>query len=123
VCVCVIWMHCIGQVVSLRQQIEALRQVRVGVSVCGPDAPCALKLEQMEKEHRERLQKIHDEHERECREIETDKQRLLQEEAKNAVQGQRGPQNISDTKGVIKVIQHKDVKFFFLFFKERKALI
>ncbi|XP_042619324.1 TRIO and F-actin-binding protein-like isoform X2 [Cyprinus carpio] len=75
-----------NEVVSLRQQIEALRQVRVGVSVCGPDAPCALKLEQMEKEHRERLQKIHDEHERECREIETDKQRLLQEEAKNAVQ-------------------------------------
>ncbi|XP_052462414.1 TRIO and F-actin-binding protein isoform X1 [Carassius gibelio] len=74
------------EVVSLRQQIEALRQVRVRASVCGPDAPCALKLEQMEKEHRERLQKIHDEHERDCREIETEKQRLLQEEAKNAVQ-------------------------------------
>uniref|UniRef100_A0A673K1D2 TRIO and F-actin binding protein a n=1 Tax=Sinocyclocheilus rhinocerous TaxID=307959 RepID=A0A673K1D2_9TELE len=74
------------EVVSLRQQIEALRQVRVGASVCGPDAPCSLKLDQMEKEHRERLQKIHDEHERERREIEKDKQRLLQEEAKNAVQ-------------------------------------
>ncbi|XP_059408906.1 TRIO and F-actin-binding protein-like [Carassius carassius] len=74
------------EVVSLRQQIEALRQVRVRASVCGPDAPCAFKLEQMEKKHRERLQRIHDEHERECREIETDKQRLLQEEAKNAVQ-------------------------------------
>ncbi|KAK2909327.1 hypothetical protein Q8A67_005164 [Cirrhinus molitorella] len=74
------------EVVSLRQQIEALRQVRVAAGVCGPDAPCALKLEQMEKEHRERLQKIHDEHEREHREMERDKQRLLQEEAKNAVQ-------------------------------------
>uniref|UniRef100_A0A671PYA2 TRIO and F-actin binding protein a n=1 Tax=Sinocyclocheilus anshuiensis TaxID=1608454 RepID=A0A671PYA2_9TELE len=74
------------EVVSLRQQIEALRQVRVGASVCGPDAPCSLKLNQMEREHRERLQKIHDEHERERREIEKDKQRLLQEEAKNAVQ-------------------------------------
>ncbi|XP_016139831.1 serine/arginine repetitive matrix protein 2-like [Sinocyclocheilus grahami] len=74
------------EVVSLKQQIEALRQVRVGASVCGPDAPCSLKLDQMEKEHRERLQKIHDEHERERREIEKDKQRLLQEEAKNAVQ-------------------------------------
>ncbi|XP_058624590.1 TRIO and F-actin-binding protein isoform X3 [Onychostoma macrolepis] len=75
-----------NEVVSLRQQIEALRQVRVVAGVCGPDAPCALKLEQMEKEHRERLQKIHDEHERESREMERDKQRLLQEEAKNAVQ-------------------------------------
>uniref|UniRef100_A0A673G6K4 TRIO and F-actin binding protein a n=1 Tax=Sinocyclocheilus rhinocerous TaxID=307959 RepID=A0A673G6K4_9TELE len=75
-----------GEVVSLRQQIEALRQVRVAAGVCDPDAPCALKLEQMEKEHRERLQKIHDEHERERREMERDKHRLLQEEAKNAVQ-------------------------------------
>ncbi|XP_050961790.1 myosin phosphatase Rho-interacting protein [Labeo rohita] len=74
------------EVVSLRQQIEALRQVRKAASICGPDAPCALKLDQMEKEHRERLQKIHDEHERERREMERDKQRLLQEEAKNAVQ-------------------------------------
>ncbi len=80
-------MQCVGQAVSLRQQVEALRQV----CVCAPDAPCALKLEQMEKEHRERLQKIHDEHERERREMERDKQRLLQEEAKNAVQGPCGP--------------------------------
>lgn len=97
-CVCVIWMHCFGQVVSLRQQIEALRQVRKAASICGPDAPCALKLDQMEKEHRERLQKIHDEHERERREMERDKQRLLQEEAKNAVQGQCGPQNTDHTR-------------------------
>ncbi|XP_026105147.1 TRIO and F-actin-binding protein-like isoform X1 [Carassius auratus] len=75
-----------GEVVSLRQQIEALRQVRVAAGVCGPDAPCALKLEQLEREHRERRQKIHDEHERERREMEREKQRLLQEEAKNAVQ-------------------------------------
>ncbi|XP_073699374.1 TRIO and F-actin-binding protein [Garra rufa] len=74
------------EVVSLRRQIEALRQVRMSAGVCGPDAPCTLKLDQMEKEHRERLQKIHDEHERERREMERDKQRLLQEEAKNAVQ-------------------------------------
>ncbi|XP_043104971.1 TRIO and F-actin-binding protein isoform X3 [Puntigrus tetrazona] len=75
-----------NEVVSLRQQVEALRQVRAGAGVCGPDAPCAVKLEQMEKDHRERLQKIHGEHERERREMERDKQRLLQEEAKNAVQ-------------------------------------
>ncbi|XP_042573276.1 uncharacterized protein LOC109091784 isoform X1 [Cyprinus carpio] len=75
-----------GEVLTLRQQIEALRQVRVAAGVCGPDAPCALKLEQLEKEHRERRQKIHEEHERERREMERDKQRLLQEEAKNAVQ-------------------------------------
>uniref|UniRef100_A0A671KSG5 TRIO and F-actin binding protein a n=1 Tax=Sinocyclocheilus anshuiensis TaxID=1608454 RepID=A0A671KSG5_9TELE len=79
-----------GEVVSLRQQIEALHQVRVAAGVCDPDAPCALKLEQMEKEHRETLQKIHDEHERERREMERDKQRLLQEEAKNAVQEPHG---------------------------------
>uniref|UniRef100_A0A8C1GXF5 TRIO and F-actin binding protein a n=1 Tax=Cyprinus carpio TaxID=7962 RepID=A0A8C1GXF5_CYPCA len=75
-----------NEVLTLRQQIEALRQVRVAAGVCGPDAPCALKLEQLEKEHRERRQKIHEEHERERREMERDKQRLLQEEAKNAVQ-------------------------------------
>ncbi|XP_067298697.1 TRIO and F-actin-binding protein isoform X2 [Pseudorasbora parva] len=77
------------EVVSLRLQIESLRQVRVasGVSgLCGPDAPCALRLEQMEREHRERLKEIHNEHERERREMERDKQRLLQEEAKNTVQ-------------------------------------
>lgn len=77
------------EVVSLRQQIESLRQVRVAAGVaglCGPDAPCALRLEQMEREHRERLKEIHNEHERERREMERDKQRLLQEEAKNTVQ-------------------------------------
>lgn len=89
--VCFILMRCVDQVVSLRQQIEALRQVRVAAGVaglCGPDAPCALRLEQMEREHRERLKEIHNEHERERREMERDKQRLLQEEAKNTVQGQ-----------------------------------
>ncbi|XP_051558236.1 filaggrin-like isoform X2 [Myxocyprinus asiaticus] len=77
------------EVLFLRQQIEALRQGRVAagvVGLCGPDAPCTLRLEQMEREHRERLQEIHNEHEREGREMERDKQRLLQEEAQNTVQ-------------------------------------
>ncbi|XP_077101904.1 uncharacterized protein triobpa isoform X2 [Siphateles boraxobius] len=73
------------EVMSLRQQIEALREVRVG-GLCAPDAPCALRLEEMEREHRERMTEIHNEHERERREMERDKQRLLQEEAKNTVQ-------------------------------------
>ncbi|KAG1955990.1 TRIO and F-actin-binding protein [Pimephales promelas] len=77
------------EVGSLRQQIEALREVRVAAGVgglCAPDAPCALRLEQMEREHRERMTEIHNEHERERRELERDKQRLLQEEAKNTLQ-------------------------------------
>ncbi|XP_051561702.1 TRIO and F-actin-binding protein isoform X2 [Myxocyprinus asiaticus] len=77
------------EVLSLRQQIEALRQGHVAAGVtglCGPDAPCTVRLEQMEREHRERLQEIHNEHERERREMERDKQRLLQEEAQNTVQ-------------------------------------
>ncbi|XP_051993037.1 TRIO and F-actin-binding protein [Xyrauchen texanus] len=77
------------EVLSLRQQIETLRQGRVSAGVpglCGPDAPCTVRLEQMEREHRERLQEIHNEHERERREMERDKQRLLQEEAQSTVQ-------------------------------------
>ncbi|XP_073762300.1 TRIO and F-actin-binding protein isoform X2 [Danio rerio] len=73
------------EVLSLRQQIESLRQVRVG-ALCGPEAPCALRLQQMEEEHRERLKEIHEQHERERRDMETEKQRLLQEEAKNTLQ-------------------------------------
>nr|XP_055060267.1 TRIO and F-actin-binding protein isoform X2 [Misgurnus anguillicaudatus] len=66
------------EVLSLRKQIDALRQRRAAAGVaglCGPDAPCSLRLEQIEREHRERLQ-----------EMERDKQRLLQEEAHNTVQ-------------------------------------
>ncbi|KAI7811184.1 putative TRIO and F-actin-binding protein-like [Triplophysa rosa] len=74
------------EVVSLRQHISALRQGRMAAGVCGPDAPCALKLEQVEREHKERLQEILKEHERERREMEREKQRLLQEEAHNTVQ-------------------------------------
>ncbi|XP_056619048.1 TRIO and F-actin-binding protein isoform X2 [Triplophysa dalaica] len=77
------------EVVSLRQHINALRQGRmaaVAAGVCGPDAPCALKLEQVEREHKERLQEILKEHERERREMEREKQRILQEEAHNTVQ-------------------------------------
>lgn len=55
--------------------------------LCGPDAPCALRLEQVEREHREKLQEIHEKHERERREMEREKQRLMQEEARNTVQG------------------------------------
>lgn len=72
---------------SLRRQIDGVRQGRVAAGVCGPDAPCALKLEQVEREHKERLQKILEEHERDRREMEREKQRLLQEEAHNTVQG------------------------------------
>ncbi|XP_051983062.1 zinc finger CCCH domain-containing protein 13-like [Xyrauchen texanus] len=77
------------EVVFLRQQMEALRQGRVAAGVaglCGPDASCALRLEQMEREHRERLREIHNEHERAGREMERDKRGLLQEDAQNTAQ-------------------------------------
>uniref|UniRef100_A0A3B4CGG8 PH domain-containing protein n=1 Tax=Pygocentrus nattereri TaxID=42514 RepID=A0A3B4CGG8_PYGNA len=78
-----------SQVLSLRQQVEALRKGRIGggpIVPCGPDTPCASKLEQIEREHRERLQEMEREHERERREMEREKERLLKEEAQNAIQ-------------------------------------
>ncbi|XP_017571969.1 TRIO and F-actin-binding protein [Pygocentrus nattereri] len=77
------------EVLSLRQQVEALRKGRIGggpIVPCGPDTPCASKLEQIEREHRERLQEMEREHERERREMEREKERLLKEEAQNAIQ-------------------------------------
>ncbi|KAG9262645.1 TRIO and F-actin-binding protein-like isoform X2 [Astyanax mexicanus] len=77
------------EVLTLRQQIEALRKGRIessaGVS-CGPDAPCASWLEQIMREHREKLQEIERDHERERREMEREKEQLLKEEAETAAQ-------------------------------------
>ncbi|XP_066516682.1 TRIO and F-actin-binding protein isoform X2 [Hoplias malabaricus] len=77
------------EVLSLRQQIEALRKSRTGAGrsvLCGPDAPCASRLEQIEREHRERLQEMEKEHERQRRVMEVEREQLLKEEAQSAAQ-------------------------------------
>ncbi|KAI4880087.1 hypothetical protein NFI96_025383, partial [Prochilodus magdalenae] len=77
------------EVLSLREQIEALRKGRIGAGLvvpCGPESPCASRLEQIEREHRERLQELEREHARERREMEREREQLLKEEAQNAAQ-------------------------------------
>ncbi|XP_072513627.1 TRIO and F-actin-binding protein isoform X2 [Salminus brasiliensis] len=77
------------EVLSLRQQIEDLRKGRIesrpGIT-CGPDAPCASRLEQIMREHRERLQEMEREHDRERTEMEKEREQQLKEEAQNAAQ-------------------------------------
>lgn len=55
---------------------------------CGLGSPCALRLEELEREHRERLQEMERAHESEKREMETQREQMLREEAHHAAQGE-----------------------------------
>lgn len=75
---------------SLRQEIQVPHKGRAGSGspvVCGPGSPCAIRVEEMEKEHRERLQEMERAHERKMREMDTQREQMLREEAHHAAQG------------------------------------
>ncbi|XP_069053110.1 TRIO and F-actin binding protein b isoform X1 [Lepisosteus oculatus] len=64
------------EVASLRQQLDRLR----GAGGCGPGSPCARSLEAMERAHRQALEEMQRRHDREKRELEGERERLLEEE-------------------------------------------
>ncbi|XP_069557390.1 TRIO and F-actin binding protein b [Brachyistius frenatus] len=78
------------EVASLRQQLEQLRRggeggrggggVRDG---CGPEAPCGRSLATMERAHRQALEELHRQHDRQNKELEAEKDRLLLEETRD----------------------------------------
>uniref|UniRef100_A0A673A3U7 TRIO and F-actin binding protein b n=1 Tax=Sphaeramia orbicularis TaxID=375764 RepID=A0A673A3U7_9TELE len=74
------------EVASLRQQLEHLQHGGGGGGGggagggCGPEAPCGRSLLAMERAHRHALEELKRQHERQVKELETDKDRLLLEE-------------------------------------------
>ena len=85
------------QVASLRQQLERLqggggeRRAGGGGGVaggCGPEASCGRSLAAMERAHRQALEELQRQHQRQTRELETEKDRLMQAESQATAQGQ-----------------------------------
>lgn len=91
-----------SQVASLRQQLEELQGQRGGgegggggggdgLSVrggCGPEAPCSRSLAAMEHAQRQALEELQRQHERQMKELENEKNRLLLEETQDTTRGQ-----------------------------------
>ena len=85
-----------SQVASLRQQLEQLQpgdgggggrgvgNVRGG---CGPEAPCSRSLVAMERAHRQALEELQKQRDRQIRELESEKNRLLLEETQDTARG------------------------------------
>ncbi|KAM4716812.1 TRIO and F-actin binding protein b isoform 2-T2 [Anableps anableps] len=77
------------EVASLRQQLEKLQQGGGGGrggsvrANCGPEAPCSRSLAAMELAHRHALEELQRQHDRQMRELETEKARLLLEETQD----------------------------------------
>lgn len=77
------------QVVPRRQQGETPRKGRAGSAVpCSPGSPCASRLEEMEREHGERLQDMERAHVMERREMKAQREQMLRQEAHHAAQGE-----------------------------------
>uniref|UniRef100_A0A667WYZ1 TRIO and F-actin binding protein b n=1 Tax=Myripristis murdjan TaxID=586833 RepID=A0A667WYZ1_9TELE len=81
------------EVASLRQQLEQLQVGgggRVGVGGvgggCGPAATCSRSLAAMERAHRQVLEELQKQHDRHTRELESERDRLLQEETQATAQ-------------------------------------
>lgn len=94
-----------SQVASLRQRLEELEGQRGGgrggeggggggrdgVGVrggCGPEAPCSRSLAAMEHAQRQALEELQRQHERQMKELELEKKRLLLEETQDTTRGQ-----------------------------------
>lgn len=96
-----------SQVALLRQQLEELQGQRGGggtgggeggggggrdgISVrggCGPEAPCSRSLAAMEHAQRQALEELQRQHERQMKELENEKNRLLLEETQDTTRGQ-----------------------------------
>lgn len=92
-----------SQVASLRLQLEQLQGGsggggggRVGGGVrggCGPEAPCGRSLAAMEHAHRQALGELQRQHERQMKDLESEKDRLLLEETQDTARGQ--PTNVA----------------------------
>lgn len=59
-------------------------------SPCGPGAPCRARLEAMEAAHQKTLQEWQEKHAREIKELEEQRDRMLQEESQAAARGRAG---------------------------------
>lgn len=57
-------------------------------SQCGPRAPCKARIEAMVAAHRTALQELQDKHDREIRELEAHRDRLLQDEIQGSSRGE-----------------------------------
>ncbi|XP_034045734.1 uncharacterized protein LOC117527479 isoform X2 [Thalassophryne amazonica] len=76
------------EVASLRQQLEQLKQGGgggMGIG-CGPDTSCGRSLVAMERAYRQALEELQKQHEREMKELETERDRLLLEETRATTQ-------------------------------------
>ncbi|XP_030594853.1 TRIO and F-actin-binding protein-like [Archocentrus centrarchus] len=77
------------EAVSLREQVESIKKERAAMDIemespCGPGAPCRARLEAMEVAHRKALQELQENHAKEIRMLEEEKDRMLQEESQAA---------------------------------------
>lgn len=105
---------CHSQVASLRQKLEEIQGrrggggrgggdgggggVRDGTSArggCGPEAPCSRSLAAMEHAQRQALEELQRQHERQMKEVENEKNRLLLEETQDTTRGQHIPMKSS----------------------------
>lgn len=55
---------------------------------CGPEAPCSRSLAAMEHAQRQALEELQRQHERQMKEMENEKNRLLLEETQDTTRGQ-----------------------------------
>lgn len=81
-----------SQAVSLRKQVETIKQERAAMEVevdspCGPRAPCRAKLEALVVAHRKALQELQEKHALEKKELEEERDQLLQERSEAAAKG------------------------------------
>ncbi|KAK5926560.1 hypothetical protein CgunFtcFv8_022121 [Champsocephalus gunnari] len=77
------------EALSLREQVESIKRERAAMRIeadspCGPGAPCRARLEAMEAAHQKTLQELQEKHAREIKELEGQRDRMLQEESQAA---------------------------------------
>lgn len=58
---------------------------------CGPEAPCSRSLAAMEHAQRQAVEELQRQHERQMKEVENEKNRLLLEETQDTTRGQHIP--------------------------------
>ncbi|XP_042287665.1 myosin phosphatase Rho-interacting protein-like isoform X1 [Thunnus maccoyii] len=77
------------EALSLRKQVESIKRERTAMGIevdspCSPGAPCRARLEAMEAAHRKALQELQEKHTQEIRELEGERDKMLQEESQAA---------------------------------------
>lgn len=81
-----------SQAICLRKQVETIKQEHAAVEVevdspCGPTAPCRAKLEALVVAHRKALQELQEKHALEKKELEEERDQVLQERSQAAAKG------------------------------------